>query len=146
LPLRSPVLSVAALLACLLPIAPASVAVPADGITTPAPTRVERFNPDQQVCSAEAIRKGFATQMQPWVDQPEAVVARLREVQLDMTRATLRRCVSKGLMDRTQAEQLFGQLIAPLATSSTPEAAPVVSPPSTQTPASAPTTAPASGR
>lgn len=115
-------------------------AIPAGGINTPPPTRVDRFNPDQQVCTPEAIRQGYLSQMQPWADQPPQVVARLREVQLEMMRSTLRRCVSKGLMDRTAAEQLFAQLIADPSSGSTPSQAP------TAAPVPATSTAPAAGR
>ena len=101
-----------------------AMAIPADGIEIAPPTRVERFNPDQQVCRAEAIRAGYASQMRPWADQPAAVQARLREIQLEMTRDTLRRCVSKGLMDRSAAEQLFAQLIAEPASPAPATAAP----------------------
>ena len=98
-------LAAAELLALML-IAPASLAVPAGGISTPQPTRVERFNPDQQVCQPLAIRAGFTRQLQPWADQPPAVLEQLRRVQLEMTRATLQRCVSKGLLQPAEASQL----------------------------------------
>jgi len=119
-------------LAVLLPLSPAR-SIPSDGIETPLPTRVDRFNPDLQVCTPEAIRRGYVSQMQPWADQPPAVVARLREVQLEMTRSTLRRCVSKGLMDRAQAEQLFAQLISQPSSPPTPSAGPAPAPASGST-------------
>lgn len=90
----------------LLPSAPASLAVPAAGLSIPPPTRVERFNPDQQVCQPLAIKNGFARQLQPWADQPPAVLEQLRRVQSEMTRATLQRCVSKGLLQPAEASQL----------------------------------------
>jgi hypothetical protein len=103
---RRLILPPAAALVPLMLAAPASLAVPAGGISTPQPTRVERFNPDQRVCQPLAIKEGFARQLQPWADQPPAVLEQLRRVQLEMTRATLQRCVSKGLLQPTEASQL----------------------------------------
>jgi hypothetical protein len=94
----------------LLQSAPVSLAAPAAGQAIPTPTRVERFNPDQQVCQPQAIKKGFATQLQPWADQPPVVLDQLRRVQLEMTRSTLQRCVSKGLLQPSEASQLEREL------------------------------------
>jgi len=106
-------------LACLLPLLasrpPASWAVPADGSGIPLPTRVERFNPDQQVCQPARIKAGFASQLRPWADQPPAVLEQLRRVQLEMTQATLQRCVSKGLLKPSEAAELERQLLQPAA-------------------------------
>lgn len=107
---RRQMLLPAAALMTLLQSAPASLAVPAGGISTPQPTRVERFNPDQQVCQPMAIKDGFARQLQPWADQPPAVLEQLRRVQSEMTRATLQRCVSKGLLQPAEASQLEREL------------------------------------
>lgn len=90
--------------------APVALAVPGDGIAIPPPTRVERFNPDEKVCRPAAIEAGFARQLQPWADQPPAVLERLRQVQLEMTRATVQRCVSKGLLSAAQAADLQRRL------------------------------------
>jgi hypothetical protein len=89
---------------------PRVLAVPSDGIGTPLPTRVERFDPDPEVCRPQAIRDSFARQLQPWSDQPPAVLERLRQLQLEMTRNTLRRCVSRGLMEPAEATRLEQQL------------------------------------
>jgi hypothetical protein len=94
----------------LLQSAPVSLAAPAAGQAIPMPTRVERFNPDQQVCQPQAIKKAFATQLQPWADQPPAVLDQLRRVQLEMTGSTLQRCVSKGLLQPSEASQLEREL------------------------------------
>ncbi|MFM7314922.1 MAG: hypothetical protein ACKO0M_17480 [Cyanobium sp.] len=86
--------------------------IPNGQISAPLPTRVEQFDPDAQVCRPEAIRSGFFRQLLPWADQPAPVLARLRDVQLEMTRATLQRCVSRGLMTAAQARQLEQELAA----------------------------------
>jgi hypothetical protein len=103
-------LSVAFVLVGLLLTLPSSLAVPADGIDIPQPTRVERFNPDQQVCQPQTIKASFASHLQPWADQPPAVLQQLRRVQLEMTRATVQRCVSKGLLQPAEASALERQL------------------------------------
>lgn len=108
-------LPLAGVLALLASSSPASRAVPADGTGIPLPTRVERFNPDQQVCQPARIKAGFAAQLQPWADQPPAVLEQLRRVQLEMTRATLQRCVSKGLLKPAEAADLERQLLQPAA-------------------------------
>lgn len=100
----------AAALVSLFQNASAALAVPTDGIDIPQPTRVEHFNPDQQVCLPQAIKNGFANQLQPFADQPPAVLEQLRRVQQDMTRATLARCVGKGLLPPAEARQLQREL------------------------------------
>ena len=100
----------AAVLLGLLLSPPLSRAVPAGGITVPLPSRVDRYNPDELVCKPETIRSSFNRQLQPWADQPPQVLAQLRRVQLEMTRATLQRCVRKGLMDAAAAQALEHQL------------------------------------
>ncbi|QPN63563.1 hypothetical protein [Synechococcus sp. CBW1004] len=87
-----------------------SLAAPGEGRAIPMPTRVERFNPDQQVCQPQTIKASFASQLLPWADQPPAVLNQLRRVQLEMTRSTLDRCVSKGLLQPSEASQLEREL------------------------------------
>lgn len=94
----------------LTPAAPQALAMPESRSIPPPPTRVERFNPDEGVCDPRVIQAAFARHLEPWKDQPPAVLAQLRQVQGEMTRATLRRCVSKGLMAAPQAEALERQL------------------------------------
>jgi hypothetical protein len=69
-----------------------------------------RYDPDRTTCEPERIRSAFQQQLQPYADQSDAVIAQLRRVQLDMTRSTLRRCVSRDLLSRPQADQLFNEL------------------------------------
>lgn len=100
----------AGLTAALIQIAPVTLAAPAEGTAIPMPTRVERFNPDEQVCQPQAIRTSFARQLQPWADQPPAVLNQLRRMQQEMTVSTLQRCVSKGLLQPSEARQLENEL------------------------------------
>ena len=117
----------AALLA-LLQTAPASLAVPDGGIDIPQPIRVERFNPDQQACLPKTIRTAYASHLQPWADQPPAVLEQLRRVQQEMTRASLQRCVSKGLLQPTEASELERELGLQAAPGGDPAAAPNAKP------------------
>lgn len=117
-------LGIAGAAAALLHGVPASLALPSDGIDVPQPTRVERFNPDQQVCQPQAIKTAFARHLQPWADQPPAVLEQLRRLQLEMTRATLQRCVSKGLLQPAEASQLERDLALPAGSGSASAPAP----------------------
>ena len=69
-----------------------------------------RYDPDRTTCEPERIRSAFQQQLQPYADQSEAVIGQLRLIQLEMTRSTLRRCVSRDLLTRPQADQLFREL------------------------------------
>jgi hypothetical protein len=46
----------------------------------------------------------------PYADQSPQVLAKLRRVQDDITLASLKRCVQKGLLTRPQASVLFREL------------------------------------
>jgi hypothetical protein len=56
------------------------------------------------------IRSSFAKNLLPWADQPEPVLASLRQVQAEMTRATLASCVRQNLMTPAQAAALQKEL------------------------------------
>lgn len=72
----------------------------------PPASRPTIYNPDASTCKPELITAGFQQQLKPFADQPPAVLARLKLVQGDMTRATLRRCVAQGRMTREEATAL----------------------------------------
>lgn len=69
-------------------------------------SRPSLYDPDRTTCEPERIRSAFQQQLQPFADQSEAVLTRLRQVQLDMTRRTLKRCVERDLLTPQQAVQL----------------------------------------
>lgn len=73
--------------------------------TTPA-SRPTLYDPDLSTCDPEWIRAVFRQQLQPFVDQGEAVLAHLRKIQLEMTTKTLSRCVKRQLLSPEQAAQL----------------------------------------
>ena len=69
------------------------------------------YDPAPATCQADNIRQGFARQLEPYADQPEAVLQHLRKVQLQLTVASLRRCVARGLMDEATARALAAELL-----------------------------------
>ncbi|MCP9836900.1 hypothetical protein KBY84_05255 [Cyanobium sp. N.Huapi 1H5] len=103
---------------------------------------VQYFQSDPQACQPDAIRAAYKAHLQPFADQSPAVLAQLRRVQDDMTLASLKRCVQKGLLTRPQASVLFRELgltlpgtVIPVTSGPAPEAA-------QPAPSSAPATAP----
>lgn len=78
----------------------------------PLPSRPTRYDPDRTTCDVERIRSAFQQQLQPYADQSAAVLTRLRELQLEMTRRSLKRCVVRELLTPQQADQLAEELAA----------------------------------
>jgi hypothetical protein len=73
-------------------------------------SRVETFEPDNLTCKPETIEAAFRSHLRPWADQPEAVQARLRLLQGEMTRSSLDRCLQSGRMTREQADAVLNRL------------------------------------
>lgn len=78
----------------------------------PPPSRPTLYDPDRTTCDVGRIRTAFQQQLQPYADQSVAVLAHLRELQLEMTRRSLKRCVARELMTPQQAHQLAKELAA----------------------------------
>lgn len=76
----------------------------------PPEPRLKNYRPDETTCQGDLIRSSYATNLLPWADQPESVLATLRQVQAEMTRATLASCVRQKLMTPAQAESLQKEL------------------------------------
>lgn len=72
--------------------------------------RVETFDSDPGACQPDMIRAAYKSHLLPFADQSPAVLAQLRRVQDDLTLASLKRCVQKGLLTRPQASVLFREL------------------------------------
>ena len=64
----------------------------------PPEPRLKNYHPDETTCQGALIRSSFAKNLLPWADQPEPVLVSLRQVQAEMTRATLASCVRQNLM------------------------------------------------
>jgi len=76
----------------------------------PPEPRLKKYHPDETTCQGALIRSSFAKNLLPWADQPEPVLASLRQVQAEMTRATLASCVRQNLMTPAQAAALQKEL------------------------------------
>jgi hypothetical protein len=76
----------------------------------PPEPRLKNYHPDETTCQGALIRSSYAKNLLPWAEQPEAVLASLRQVQAEMTRATLATCVRQNLMTPAQAAALQKEL------------------------------------
>jgi hypothetical protein len=76
----------------------------------PPEPRLKQYHPDETTCQGALIRSSFAKNLLPWADQPEPVLASLRQVQAEMTRATLASCVRQNLMTPAQAAAMQREL------------------------------------
>lgn len=83
-----------------------------DGAERPKPPEapIQYFDSDPQACKPEAISASYKSHLLPYADQSPDVLAKLRRVQDDLTLASLKRCVQKGLLTRPQASVLFREL------------------------------------
>ena len=79
---------------------------------SPPPPRKEVYDPDKATCQPAHLRSAFHQQLAPYADQPEPVQARLRALQAEMLRASLRRCVGRGLLSPVEAAGLEQQLLS----------------------------------
>ncbi len=76
----------------------------------PPEPRLKNYHPDETTCQGAMIRSSYAKNLLPWAEQPEPVLASLRQVQAEMTKATLATCVRQNLMTPAQAAALQKEL------------------------------------
>lgn len=88
-----------------------SVAAQARNQPPPPASRPTIYDPDPKTCQPDNIRRAFARQLAPYADQGEAVLQQLRKVQLQLTEASLQRCVARGLLDEATARSLAAELL-----------------------------------
>ena len=69
-----------------------------------------KLDPDATTCTPERISEAFAQHLRPWADQPPEVLNKLRQLQVEMTRASISRCVSLGRLSAEQAAALHSEL------------------------------------
>ena len=75
-----------------------------------------RLDPDQEACLPARIEAAYRSHLLPWQDQPASVQQRLLEVQAEMTRASLARCLQRGLISPEAAAAVTSNLqLAPAA-------------------------------
>jgi hypothetical protein len=84
----------------------------------PPPPRTQRYDPDAAICTQESLVGAYRRQLLPWADQSEAVLSRLRQLQAEMLRASLRRCQERGLLTPDQAQGVEQRLGLPAASPS----------------------------
>jgi hypothetical protein len=84
--------------------------LPAQQDPPPPEPRLKHYNPDETTCQGDLILSSYAKNLLPWAEQPAAVLESLRQVQAEMTRATLASCVSQKLMTPAQATALQKEL------------------------------------
>jgi hypothetical protein len=82
----------------------------------PPPPRKVLYDPDQGSCQPDNLETSYRRQMLPWADQPERVQTRLRDLQVSLLRASLKRCVARGLLTAEEAGSLERRLQLPSAT------------------------------
>lgn len=90
----------------------------------PPPPRTQRYDPDASACTQESLEGAYRRQLLPWADQSEAVLSRLRQLQAEMLRASLRRCQERGLLTPDQAQGVEQRLGLPAASPSSSEQQP----------------------
>ncbi len=84
--------------------------LPAQQDPPPPEPRLKHYNPDQTTCQGDLIRSSYAKNLLPWAEQPPPVLESLRQLQAEMTRATLASCVNQKLMTPAQAAALQKEL------------------------------------
>lgn len=86
---------------------------------------VQTFEPDPLTCKSDNLLAAYRRQLSQFASQPPKVLARLREVQLEMGEATLKRCAALGHLSRPEAEQIWREFqLMPLPTATVPSPAP----------------------
>ena len=81
----------------------------------PAPpaSRPTLYNADLGTCRPEVIRQAYRSHLQPFADQPAAVLAQLQRLQAGMTASSIERCLAKQLLSPAEAAQLRRELELP---------------------------------
>jgi hypothetical protein len=104
---RAAALAIVSAIAC----SPAAALAATPTRPQPPPPRKVLYDPDQVACRAEHLEIHAREQLRPWADQPPEVLAKLRQLQGEMLRASLRRCIARGLITPAEAaavEQRLG--------------------------------------
>ncbi len=73
-----------------------------------APVRI--YRPDGDTCQADNLLSTYRMQLLQFADQPPAVLARLRQIQLEMGEASLKTCAEANLLTREEAERIWDEL------------------------------------
>jgi hypothetical protein len=80
---------------------------------------VRLYRPDGDTCRPENLTAAYRDQLLQFADQPQQVLLRLREVQLEMAEKSLKACAEQNLLSRPEAERIWRELqLLPLPQSS----------------------------
>ena len=90
---------------------------------------VQTFEPDPLTCKRDNLLAAYRRQLNQFASQPPKVLVRLREEQLEMGEATLKRCAALGYLSRPDAEQIWREFqLMPLPTATAPAPSPAQRP------------------
>jgi len=83
--------------------------VSAQGRSMPAPPAapVQIYRPDLVTCQPDHLVTAFRRQLDQFASQPPQVMARLRQLQLELAEGTLRSCAEQNLISREVAERIW---------------------------------------
>jgi hypothetical protein len=84
----------------------------AQGRTMPPPPAapVQIYRPDLATCQGQNLLAAHRRHLEQFNSQPPQVLARLRQLQLELGEATLKRCASQNLISRQEAERIWREL------------------------------------
>jgi hypothetical protein len=76
----------------------------------PPKTPVKIYKPDGDTCRAEHLLKAYQSQLLLFADQPPQVLQRLRQMQLELGEASLKRCANENRISREEADRIWREL------------------------------------
>lgn len=76
----------------------------------PPKTPVRIYQPDGDTCKAEHLLKAYRNQLLQFADQPPEVLQRLRQMQLELGEASLKRCANENRISREEADRIWREL------------------------------------
>ena len=84
----------------------------AQGRSQPPPPAapVQIFRPDLATCQPQNLVAAHRRHLEQFASQPPQVLARLRQLQLEMGEATLKSCAGQNLISRQEAERIWREL------------------------------------
>ncbi len=91
-------------------ISPWSPPLRARTMAPPPKTPVKIYQPDGDTCRAEHLLKAYQSQLLQFADQPPEVLQRLRQMQLELGEASLKRCANENRISREEADRIWREL------------------------------------
>ncbi|MCT0219181.1 hypothetical protein KQ304_09240 [Synechococcus sp. CS-1329] len=94
----------------LVTISPWSPPLEARTMAPPPKTPVRIYQPDGDTCQADHMLKAYQNQLLQFADQPPQVLQRLRQIQLELGEASLKRCANENRISREEADRIWREL------------------------------------